>query len=207
MIISKSAIMGIVLLGILAGQGASEELSGEMLERLQVIHQQTRTVSGSFVQEKNLAMFEHTLISRGSFAVCVPGKIHWAYEYPAVFGFASDGENVWRWNEESGASDSMPLSRDPVLSVIVEQMLAWSTMDTRTLERYFSITLVESRPISLLLQPKVSQLEEIIASVEIMFDSTDRHISKIIILEHDTDETVIRFENVSLNLKLSPELF
>ncbi|MFN2343869.1 MAG: outer membrane lipoprotein carrier protein LolA, partial [Desulfonatronovibrio sp.] len=97
--------------------------------------------------------------------------------------------------------------RDPVLSVIVEQMLAWSTMDTSSLERYFSISLIESGPISLLLHPRSGQLEEIIQSVEINFDSTNRHISKIIIQEHDSDETAIHFKNISLNHELSPELF
>ncbi len=196
-----------VLLGVFLCKAGAGDLPLDMLKRLQNIHQDIQTISGSFVQEKRLAIFEQTLVSKGTFAVVKPGKIHWAYEYPSSFGFASDGENLRRWSRESGESESIPLARDPVLSIIVDQMLAWSTMDIQTLERYFSISLAQSRPIALLLEPKTVQLKDIIRSVEIIFDSAEKHIKKIAILEYDGDETMIRFENVTLNSKLPSGLF
>lgn len=187
-----------------AGAG---ELSGEMLDRLQEIHAGINSVSGSFTQEKHLAMFEESLVSRGNFAIARPGKIYWAYEYPMDFGFSSDGETVRRWSEESVKSEAVPLARDPVLSVVADQMLAWSTMDTEALKQNFSITLLDSIPLSLKLVPVRKQLASIIRAVKIDFDDRERHISCITILEQDQDKTVISFEKVRLNQDLPAGLF
>lgn len=185
----------------------ADELSAEILDRLKEIHASISSVSGSFIQEKHLAMFEQNLISRGSFAIANPRKIYWAYNYPMKFGFSSDGETIRRWREGSGESKNAPLAHDPVLSVVTNQMLAWATMDTKVLKRDFDITVIESSPLSLKLIPVQKQLSDIIRSVTLIFDDQERHISSITLLEDDKDKTVIRFEKVRLNQDLPDGLF
>ncbi|MFO7728865.1 MAG: outer membrane lipoprotein carrier protein LolA [Desulfonatronovibrio sp.] len=207
MIGARPILFTFFVLSLFAGDLGAGDLPPDLLERLQNNHENIQNVSGTFVQEKRLAMFEQPLISKGSFAVAKPGKIHWAYEHPASFGFASDGKNVRRWNRESGESASRPLDRDPVLSVIVDQMLAWSTMDMQTIDRYFAVSLVESQPVLLGLKPKTDQLKGLIKRVRITFDSAGKYITKIRITEHEGDETVIRFDKVKLNRELPAGLF
>lgn len=205
----------LLVLSLLTGLGLAgelprdlpTELPTELPEHILDLHRATRTVSGEFVQEKRLAMFEQTLISRGYFAVEQPGKIHWAYHQPSESGFASDGVRIRRWNEHSGMSPAAPLSRDPLMSVIVDQMMAWSTMDTQALERFFSITVMDTDPISLHLEPKAAQLREILHQVRISFNSEESHIQEIMIFEEDGDTTRIRFEHVRINQELAPDLF
>ncbi len=183
------------------------ELSGEMLDRLQEIHAGINNVSGFFIQEKQLSMLERGLVSRGEFAMAQPGKVYWAYDYPMETGFSSDGETLKRWSMESGKSQAVPLSRDPVLSVVVDQMLAWSTMDTKALKQDFSIYLIKPVPLTLKLVPSVKHLADIVHSVTIAFDDREKHIESIVIMENDGDKTVISFKNVSLNQDLPAELF
>lgn len=205
--IKSALVLFVFTLMPFTGWGKDQSIPSDVQEKLHEIHDSIQTVSGSFVQEKHLDVFDQTLVSSGSFAIDRPGRIRWAYEEPSVFGFSSDGLQVRRWSEESGMSQTAPLARDPVLSVIVDQMLAWSTMDLQAMEDYFSLTLVESEPMVLELEPEAKELRDIISKVLISFDSTSAHIEKIRILEHDSDKTCIRFKEVSLNQDLDHELF
>lgn len=204
---ARTAVVALVLAILLSGSGHARKLPPDVLDHLQRMHHHTQTVSGSFTQEKRLALFEQILVSRGTFAIAKPKKIHWAYQEPTAFGFASDGVQVRRWNEQFGMSKPMPLGLDPVLSMIVEQMLAWSTMDTHALESFFSLSLADADPITLHLEPKTSQVAEIIKQVRITFASDGTHIQEIRIMELDDDETRIRFENVRINQELPHRLF
>ncbi|WP_031388631.1 LolA family protein [Desulfonatronum thiodismutans] len=184
-----------------------KELTPALRERLAVIHQGTRSVQGDFEQEKRLSMFDRAFVSKGVFAVEQPGKIHWAYQEPSAFGFASDGEQVRRWNEHSGVSAPSPLARDPILSVIVDQMLAWSTMDTEKLEASFTLAVLETTPLTLELLPKVRQLAAVLQRVQVSFDRDETHLQEIVLFEPDGDTTRIRFFNVRVNENVSPGLF
>ena len=184
-----------------------KELTPALRERLAVIHQGTRSVQGDFEQEKRLSMFDRTFVSKGVFAVKQPGKIHWAYQEPSAFGFASDGELVRRWNEHSGMSAPAPLARDPILSVIVDQMLAWSTMDAGKLEASFTLAVLETAPLTLELLPRARQLAAVLQRVQITFDQGDTHLQEIVLFEPDGDTTRIRFLNVRVNEDVSPGLF
>lgn len=187
--------------------GQSADLPSAVLERLNTLHSTTKTVSGDFTQEKHLAMFAQPLVSRGTFAIARPGKIHWAYQEPMSLGFASDGTTVRRWDGRSGGTQAKPLSSDPILSVIVDQMLAWSTMDVPAMERHFSLSLFSADPVVLHLEPTIAQLAEIISCVRIAFAPGETHIQEISVVEPDQDATVIRFRNVRLNIDLSDDLF
>ncbi|SMP46371.1 outer membrane lipoprotein carrier protein LolA [Desulfonatronum lacustre] len=192
-----------------------KELTPALRERLAVIHQGTRSVQGDFEQEKRLSMFDRTFVSMGVFAVKQPGKIHWAYQEPSAFGFASDGEQVRRWNEHSGMSAPSPLARDPILSVIVDQMLAWSTMDAEKLEASFTLAVPkttpestpETAPLTLELLPRTRQLAAVLQRVQVSFDRDETHLQEIVLFEPDGDTTRIRFFNVRVNEDVSPGLF
>ena len=221
MTVPRLALTGLLLLSLSLGLARTamteefEELTPALRERLATIYQGTRSVQGDFEQEKRLSMFDRTFVSKGVFAVEQPGKIHWAYQEPSSFGFASDGELVRRWNEHSGMSAPTPLARDPILSVIVDQMLAWSTMDAEKLEASFTLAVPkttpestpETAPLTLELLPKVRQLAAVLQRVQISFDQGDTHLQKIVLFEPDGDTTRIRFLNVRVNEDISPGLF
>lgn len=182
-------------------------LTPALRERLAAIHQGTRTIQGDFEQKKRLSMFDRAFVSTGVFAVEQPGKIHWAYQEPSSFGFASDGEQVRRWNEHSGMSDPEPLARDPILSVIVDQMLAWSTLDAEKLETSFTLAVLETAPLTLELLPRARQLATVLQRVRVYFDQNETHLQEIVLFEPDGDTTRIRFFNVRVNEDVSPGLF
>lgn len=217
MTVSRLALTCLLLLSLSLGLARTalteefEELTPALRERLAAIHQGTRSIQGDFEQEKRLSMFDRTFVSKGVFAVEQPGKIHWAYQEPSSFGFASDGEQVRRWNEHSGMSAPAPLARDPILSVIVDQMLAWSTMDAGKLEASFTLvvpkTTPESTPLSLELLPRARQLAAVLQRVQISFDQSDTHLQEIVLFEPDGDTTRIRFFNVRINEDVSPGFF
>jgi outer membrane lipoprotein-sorting protein len=184
-----------------------DALTPALRERLAAIHLGTRSVQGDFEQEKRLGMFDRAFVSTGVFAVEQPGKIHWAYQEPSSFGFASDGKQVRRWNEHSGMSAPAPLARDPILSVIVDQMLAWSTMDAGKLEASFTLAVLETAPLTLELLPRARQLAAVLQRVQVTFDQGDTHLQKIVLFEPDGDTTRIRFLNVRVNEDVSTGLF
>lgn len=200
---------GLLLLFVLATSTPclAQDLPAQTLERLRALQDGLRTVYGEFTQEKDLAMFEQPLVSRGRFAIRPPDDIDWIYTEPAEFGFSIQDGEVTRWNAVSGASRTTPLARDPVLAVIQEQMLAWSTMDTATLERFFTFRQSADDPIELEFIPKKSGLAAIISMVRIRLAADMKHIREIVIVDPDNDFTRIRLENVHVNQEPPPGLF
>jgi outer membrane lipoprotein-sorting protein len=185
----------------------AQELPTDTLDALRGLRDGLRLVHGEFTQEKELAMFEQPLISRGRFLIRPPEDIDWIYTEPAEFGFSIRDGEVTRWNAVSGTSRTTPLARDPILAVIQEQMLAWSTMDTATLERFFSFRQYADDPIGLEFTPKKSALGAIISRVRIRLAADMKHIREIVIVDPDNDTTRIRLENVHVNQEPPAGLF
>jgi outer membrane lipoprotein-sorting protein len=177
------------------------------MDKLQRAAMSVQTVSASFVQEKRLAVFDETLVSKGRLALKKPDKLRWEYLEPGPAGFSLNGGKVKRWSEFSGQTESQGAGQDMALKTVAEQLLAWGKVDVERLQAGFEFSLVSSDPIILRLAPKPEALRKLIEFIQITFSPDGRHAQTVELHEKDGDFTRIQYQDVELNKPLDDNAF
>lgn len=190
----------------IAAQAPEQDLRA-VLERVQRASMGVQTVSASFVQEKRLAVFEETLVSKGRLLLKKPDKLRWEYLEPGPAGFAVNAGKAKRWNEFSGQVETVASSQDAALQVVAEQLLAWGKVDIERLQAGFDFRLVSAAPAVLRLEPKPEPLRKLIDYIQISFAPDDRHAQMVELREKDGDFTRITYERVELNKAIDDSQF
>lgn len=177
------------------------------LDKLQRASLEVRTVSAAFVQEKRLAVFDETLVSKGRLALKKPDKLRWEHLTPGRSGFSLNAGKIKRWNEFSGQIESQGGGQDAALKVVAEQLLAWGKVDVERLQAGFEFSLVSPDPVTLRLVPKPEPLRKLIEYIQIEFSADGRYAQSVELREKDGDFTSIRYQDVELNKPLDDSLF
>lgn len=169
--------------------------------------QSIQSVSAEFVQRKKLEMFDEVMISKGRLALVKPDRLRWEYLEPVASGFALKGGKGRRWNEMIGRMDDFDIRQDPVMQVIVDQLLAWTNADLERMGRDFSIEVAGAEPPMLVLRPRVPAVGGYIESISIRYAADKRSIERVEVLEPGGDSTLIAFSAVRIDAQLPEELF
>lgn len=165
------------------------------------------SVSADFVQRKKLEMFNEVMISKGRLALAKPDRLRWEYTEPVASGFAVKGGQGRRWNAMIGRMNNFDIRQDPVMQVIVDQLMAWTNADLERIGRDFSIEVAGAEPPLLVLRPRVPAVGGYIESISIRYASDMRSIERVEVLEPGGDSTLIEFSHVRIDAQLPEELF
>ena len=178
-----------------------------VLDGLSQAARSIRSVSANFVQRKKLEMFEEVMISKGRLALAKPDRLRWEYTEPVASGFAIRGGKGRRWNELIGRMDNFDIRQDPVMQVIVDQLLAWTNADLERMGRDFSIEVAGAEPPVLVLRPRMPAVSGYIERIDIRYAADKRSIERVEVLEPGGDSTLIEFSAVRIDAHLPEELF
>lgn len=195
-----AALAGILLARAAGAAGAD---AGELLDRIARAGEGVRTIRGSFVQEKHLAMFSRPLVTKGELTLAKPGRLRWEVLEPDPGGFSVDGGKGSRW--AGGKAEPFDVSRDPVMGMVVSQLMAWASADVGALKRDYAVELASNVPPTLTLRPTAGKgpVEKIV----VRFADDLRHVSSVVVHERDGDRTSIAFTGVVVNGELPPGRF
>lgn len=188
---------------------ADDDALENALEQLTAQSGQVSSVASDFVQKKELSLFQETLLSKGKLYLQKPDRLRWEYVEPSKTGFSVNGGKGKRWSEMTEGVSDVDVSKDMSLSIISEQLLAWASVDTATLEESFRIALDSEpdAPITLVLTPKSKRLEDYIERITISFADDARSITSVKVSEAGGDSTTLLFQNTRLNTPLADDLF
>ena len=190
-----------------ADQLQEEAGLAEILDRLQSAAEGTQSLSSDFVQEKHLAIFSETLLSRGRFFYRQPAQLRWELLTPVVSGFVLRGQQGERWNGLSKETRSFRIDRDPIMGIIAQQLLAWARVDIGWLKSRYRIQLLTGQPVRLQLFPLDKGEVGFIELIQILFATDSSHIVLVEMHEAGGDKTLLRFENVQVNRSLPIDAF
>jgi outer membrane lipoprotein-sorting protein len=186
----------------------SDELElPEIFNRLQRAADETHSLSSDFVQEKHLAIFAETLISQGLFFYRQPDHLRWELLSPVLSGFVLRGQKGERWNGLSKETESFRIDRDPIMSIIAQQLLAWAKVDIDWLKSRYRIELLSAQPVRLQLFPRDQGEAGFIDRLQIIFSVNNSHVEQVEMHEVGGDRTLLRFENAQINQPLPVEAF
>lgn len=178
-----------------------------ILSQLKEAAQTVQTLQGNFVQEKNLEMFDHQLLSAGLLVYAQPDQLRWELLSPVASGFTLQGERGVRWNAVSGQVQGFSVTSDPLMGIVARQLLAWAKVDIDWLEQGYNMEVVNNEPVVLRLKPLGATEAEFVNYIEVAFDPLQGHVSDVLVMEQSGDSTRLRFEDVRINDRVEAEAF
>lgn len=166
-----------------------------------------RTITGSFRQERRLAMLARPAVSTGRFFCEKPDKLRWELLGPEPSGFVVNKDMAKQWKGKDGPSGAFEAKQNPLIKLIVEQIFAWATADLKWLEQRYNISVVQEDPIVLKLVPRNSKERKYIDHVRISFEPGTNYVHVVSVLEKGGDSTRIEFFDIIVNSQLQQGLF
>ena len=161
-----------------------------------------QSLSSDFVQEKQLAMFDASLLSQGRFLYRQPAHLRWELLTPVASGFVLRGRQGERWNSLSQETSTFRIDSDPMMGIIAQQLLAWARVDIDWLKSRYRIVLLSEQPVRLQLFPRDPGEAGFIEQLQILFAADNSHVALVEIHEIGGDKTLMRFSQVEVNREL-----
>jgi outer membrane lipoprotein-sorting protein len=190
-----------------AGSPQQENGLPAVFARLKAAAAQTQSLSSTFVQEKQLAMFAETLLSNGRFYYRQPDHLRWELLTPVASGFVLRGQQGERWNSLSREVTAFHIDGDPMMGVVAQQLLAWARVDIDWLRSRYRIELLAEQPVRLQLFPLNSGEAGFIEQLQILFSADSRYVVRVEMHEAGGDQTLLHFEQVQINQPLPAAAF
>lgn len=161
-----------------------------------------------FIQEKDLAIFRDKIIIKGRIYLQKPHKIAWHAEEPVKYSVLITDDFIRQWDEGTDRVQEIPLSKNPVFRLIVDQMTAWfSGQYVRLLDEY-KVHVNRQQPLEIVFVPRDgSNVKKIIKNITVTFREDERYLKKVKFLEVSGDNTTIFFRNTVMNVPIEDDMF
>jgi outer membrane lipoprotein-sorting protein len=211
----KSILLLVIFLSVLSpvvsgnDTGLNTGLSkiDEILDRIKQASQKVETLQGDFIQKKKVKIVKDMPDSSGRMLFKGPDCLRWEILKPVKMGFIINGDHGRKWQGDEGRVKKFDVSKDPVISVISNQVFAWARGDYERLKTGYDLSVVSEAPVEIKLVPLSPVEKKYIDSIILAFSENETHVSRIEILEKKGGLTQIFFSNMIINKELQEDLF
>ncbi len=161
---------------------SSDGLPRASLELLDHVQKQFRTIAtmrGDFVQQKKIAVLNHTLTLEGKFAIQKPDRVMWLVNKPVKYAIRVEGEEVRQWDEDTNTVQVIHLN---------------------ALGQMYDVYVMGNQPLSLRFAPKPgSMVLKLVRRIDVTFATDQLCISSMVIHESSGDNMTLHFSNIRPN--------
>lgn len=157
-----------------------------------------------FVQEKNLAIFQNRIIIKGRIYIQKSGKVAWHVDEPVKYSVLITDKFIRQWDEDTNRVQEIPLSKNPMFRVVIDQLTAWFSGQYIRLLNDYDVSLINKQPLEIEFRPRESSnVKKIIKAITIKFREDGRYLHKVQFNEVSGDSTAITFNNTVFNAPTS----
>ena len=184
----------------------SPQRAAQMVAAITSTAASTRTLRADFVQTKSLRMLNHKLTARGRVIFAAPARLRWEYLAPTAYVLVIDGEKVTVRSGKNKHSIDTRQSQifAQIAQIMSESVTGRSLADTRR----FAVRLFdEGNTWTAELTPRNGALKRLFATVRLRFDAKRRVVTRVDLVEHNGDATVIEMQGVLVNQRLDAHAF
>lgn len=184
----------------------SPQRAAQMVAAITSTAASTRTLRADFVQTKSLRMLNHKLTARGRVIFAAPARLRWEYLAPTAYVLVIDGEKVTVRSGKNKHSIDTRQSQifAQIAQIMSESVTGRSLADTRR----FAVRLFdEGNTWTAELTPRNGALKRLFATVRLRFDAKRRVVTRVDLVEHNGDATVIEMQGVQVNQRLDAHEF
>ena len=182
---------------------AAENTTSDSITIIAMLEQKMAAVENmqaSFVQEKQLAVFDQKIVLEGQVCMEKPSLFAWHVDSPVRFSMVIKGDNLRQWDEDTGKVQKVSLKKNPAFQLALVQMKQWFSGSYTALQKDYKISVISESPMELEFVPLEGSLQsKVIAGVKVEFMQDQRYIKRISIEEISGDSTQMMFKDVVIN--------
>lgn len=182
------------------GEVATAEVVLVRLKELEVRLGEVRTVQTDFIQEKQLALFDRTLVLEGRIAIERGHRLAWHVAKPVRHSMVLQGERMQLWDEDANQVQTIKLDSNPAFKAMFEQLRAWFSGEYSLLAANYVVSLRSEEPLTFAFVPKAgTAMAKAIVEVTVSIAADRRRLTEIEMVEEGGDRNRIRFLNTVLD--------
>jgi len=171
-----------------------------MLIELEAKMSKIDTIQTSFIQEKELSIFDQKVVLEGMLYIKKTSRLAWHVYKPVRFSTIIDGDTIRQWDEETNNVRKIHMRKNPVFSVALEQMRVWVLGNYLGLLSDYKITMPTRDPLVLEFTPyDTTAASKAIKRITISFRKDQSYIQQIYIQEKGGDSAQFTFDETQLN--------
>jgi len=166
------------------------------------------SVETDFVEEKKLAMLDHTLTIDGHMALQKPDRLIWIVRDPVKYAVRIVGDEVSQWDEDTDHVQTVHLGGDPTFKAITQQMQAWFLGNYKALGDSYDVYVNAQQPLSLGFVPNsATMVSKLISRIDLTFSPDENYIDTMVISETGGDVTTLKFSGARINQPISDQIW
>jgi len=203
-----SGFLYLISLGMSAQPSGFKTLSSpdEFREKMAASVEKTISLQSSFIQEKNLDVFQEVIISNGVFYYRKENHVRWEYLDPISYVIVMNGDQVMI--RSNGKTNTYDMDENAFIRQINEVMVGSVQGKILDNEDMFEISYFENAGYYLaVLVPRQEEVKDILKQAEIYFRKDDLTVDKLIFTEYTGDYTLIRFTEKRINETIPERIF
>ena len=176
------------------------EKDSALLQRLEEKFSTIETVQTCFKQEKELKIFDRTIVLTGRVALEKPDRLAWRIDSPIRYALVIDGKQTLQWDEDSNNVQKTKTAGDPVFEEVIGQIEKWFSGKFSSLLEDYNLTVKTEQPPVLEFVPKADRMiAKVLRRITISVRADQAYVERIAIEDVGGDKTTITFFETVLN--------
>ena len=181
-------------------EGKQSSDTRELLLQMEQKVSDFNSLKTDFIQEKNLAVFRNKIIIRGRIYLQKPGTVAWHVDEPLKYSVLITDKLIRQWDEDTNQVQEIPLSKNPMFRVVIDQLTAWFSGQYMQLLDDYSVSVKKKQPLEMEFVPReTGSIKKIIKAITITFREDQKYLQKVRFDEVSGDSTTITFKNTIFN--------
>lgn len=177
----------------------------KLIEQLNLVSQQTNTITADFTQEKEMSFLEEKVISSGKFYYKKENQLKWEYTEPFTYAIILNGDRIriideGKKKDFDAGSNRMFMEISKVMTGMVNGTLLTSEQFTTSwteTEGFYQAELI----------PNGTTLKDYLLRIELKVNKQDYTVEELKMFEKSGDYTRVTFRNKKLNETIPPDIF
>jgi outer membrane lipoprotein-sorting protein len=177
----------------------------EVSSRLKEYAAKLKSVQSTFKQEKHLEYLDVALESGGKFWFQSPDKVRWEYEQPYNYILILNSGKLKMISDKS--NNEIDMKGNAVFEQVNNLMVA--AVSGNVFDNIdYKVKAFENSGFYLInIKPVSANLSQMIKEMDLYFDKKNYVVTKIKMLESESDYSVITFSNLNLNVPIETKVF
>lgn len=185
--------------------GEAEQDTGmrDLLIQLEKQVSDFQSLKTDFTQTKDLAVFRNRIIIKGRIYLRKPGTVAWHVDEPLKYSVLITDKLIRQWDEDADQVQEIPLSKNPMFRVVIDQLTAWFSGRYVQLLDEYTVSAKKTQPLQIEFIPRdSSSVKKVIKAITITFREDRKYLQKVQFDEVSGDSTSIIFKNTEFNAPL-----
>jgi len=205
---SSLLVLSICLLSIHCNAGGPKEMkdTASFIKQLNAMTNALKSIEADFVQEKNMAMLQEKIISKGTFCFKKPNLIRWQYNEPYKYLVIINNNKVLIKDENK--TNKFDMKSNKIFRKVNDLLTDCMQGTVLSKRSEYKVSFYENENFYIVkLLPLTKNMKEFIGNMQIYFDRKDFSVGKIDMVEPSGDNTLISFKNKKINQAVADEKF